>query len=209
MAIKVLGISGSPRRQATLFLVETALEACREAGAETELIALAGKKINHCLHCDRCLRSGNLYCPAHEDDMRQYYEAILAADAYLIGTPVYQMNISGLLANFLNRWRPLWAAIKEGALLNKTGGAIAVGGERNGGQEFALAALNNFFLLYGITPITPGQPAYNGVAAWNHDRGRAGAEEDAAGVSLASKMGTRLVEVTEKLRRVDEKKLGE
>jgi len=41
--IKVLGVSGSPRKgQNTESLLQTALDAAQEAGAETELLSLAG-----------------------------------------------------------------------------------------------------------------------------------------------------------------------
>ena len=52
--MKVLGISGSPRKNGTTArLVNTILD---ESGMYTEFISLAGKKIGPCIYCLACAK---------------------------------------------------------------------------------------------------------------------------------------------------------
>ena len=54
--MKVTAFSGSSRSKKgnTHIMAEEFLAGAREAGAETEIITLAEKKINRCLACFRC-----------------------------------------------------------------------------------------------------------------------------------------------------------
>ena len=57
-AIKVLGISGSPRKKGNSnYLLEIALEAAKEIApemVETELYSISGKTFNPCDACNQC-----------------------------------------------------------------------------------------------------------------------------------------------------------
>jgi multimeric flavodoxin WrbA len=55
--VRILGIVGSPRKDGnTAKLVEEALEAIRAfPRVETDMFAVAGKKINHCVACYKCM----------------------------------------------------------------------------------------------------------------------------------------------------------
>ncbi|HHY38672.1 MAG TPA: flavodoxin family protein [Clostridia bacterium] len=194
--VTILGISGSPRKSATEYCVKEALKAAEEIkGVSTEFIALRGKRINGCIHCDRCLREEKLYCPAHDDDMKELYDYFVKADGYIIGSPVYQMVMSSQLQAFLNRLRPLWPYIKDGYLFSKVGGAIAVGGTRHGGEETTLLAINNFYNCFGIIPVSGGPWAYNGAAVWSQDRREEGAREDLVGMETVRVIGRRVAQV--------------
>ncbi|MHB9059369.1 MAG: flavodoxin family protein [Bacillota bacterium] len=196
--VKILGVSGSPRKSNTEYIVQEALRAAAEIpGVATEFIALRGKRINHCLHCDRCIRKEVLWCPAHEDDdMKEIYPKIAEADGFILGSPVYQMNMSAQMLTFLNRLRPLWPLIKAGHLKTRVGGAVAVGGTRHGGQEKALQAINNFYMCFGIIPVSGGPWAYNGGAVWSQDKKAQGAAEDEVGLATVHALGRRVGEVT-------------
>lgn len=194
--VKILGISGSPRKSGTEYMVREALKAAEEfPDVSTTMITLRGKKISFCLHCDRCLREGAVGCPAHKDDMNEMIGQFLEADGYLIGSPVYQMNMTGLLQTFLNRLRPLRFAVQEGRLRTRVGGALVVGGTRHGGQQTALQAINDFYLTFGITPVGGGADAYNGGAVWSGDRKEAGVREDEVGMATVRAMGRRVAEM--------------
>ena len=58
--VKVLGISGSPRRGAnTAILVKKALEGASSVpGVKTEFYEMAGKKFHHCIGCLKCHDKG-------------------------------------------------------------------------------------------------------------------------------------------------------
>ncbi len=70
--------------------------------------------------------------------MRGYYEVIFHSDGFILGSPVYQMSVTAQMQAFINRLRPLGHNITKGHWATKVGGAIAVGGMRNGGQETTL-----------------------------------------------------------------------
>jgi len=147
-----LGISGSPRKgRNTDFLVKKALDAAAKVeNVETEFVSLADYEIAPCNGCNHCLREDS--CPI-EDDMQILAEKLLEADGIIIGSPVYYMTVSGLLKNFMDRSRYL--RMVELKLKDKVGGAIAVAGLRNGGQEFTIAAIHNYLLGMGMIVLGP------------------------------------------------------
>ncbi|HEY3315335.1 MAG TPA: flavodoxin family protein [Bacillota bacterium] len=196
--VKILGISGSPRKSGTEYMVQECLKAAEEIpGVTTEFITLRGKRIGFCLHCDRCIREDKLWCPANEkDDLKEIYPKFIEADGYILGSPVYQMNMSGQLLTFLNRMRPMWKLVKDGAFKTRVGGAIVVGGTRHGGQENALEAILNFYKTMGIIPVTGGPWGYNGGAVWSQDKKELGVREDEVGMATVRVMGRRVGEVT-------------
>ncbi|MHB0886679.1 MAG: flavodoxin family protein [Bacillota bacterium] len=192
--IKVLGISGSPRRGATDHSVREALKAAATVpGVETRYISLAGKTIKPCVNCDYCVRNKKL-CRI-KDDMADLYEPIVWADAYIIGSPVYNMTISGPLQTFFNRWRPLHHVYK-GLLDSRVGGAIAVGGSRNGGQELTASALVHMFLSRGMVVVGGGGfDCYGGAYVVSHDHLAKGAEEDEIGMDSVRRLGRRVAQL--------------
>jgi multimeric flavodoxin WrbA len=201
--VKILGISGSPRKAATYYVVQEALKAAESVGdVQTKFISLAGKKINFCIHCDRCIKEGVLYCPVSKGDvMDEIYPAFIEADAYIFGSPVYQMTTSAQLQACLNRLRPLWPLIKDGMLKKKVGGSIAVGGKRHGGQETALATINNFYLCFSIISVSAGYQAYNGASVWSQDRKDKGAAEDVVGMETVKALDKRVAETAKMLKK--------
>lgn len=58
----------------------------------TEYWSIRGKKIIFCMHCDRCVYNKSL-CFI-EDDVSELIELMLKADGFIIGSPVYHMNIT-------------------------------------------------------------------------------------------------------------------
>lgn len=89
--MKILGISGSPRKEETSgvhTLVKTVLES---TGMETELISLRGKKISGCIACLGCVLDN--VCKL-DDDMAELRARILEADAYVIGAPNYYSTLN-------------------------------------------------------------------------------------------------------------------
>ena len=103
--MRVIGFSGSPRRNAnTDRLVAHVLAGARTAGANTDFFRIAGLTIKGCISC--------YYCKAHEtcsikDDMQAIYKEIHAADAVVIGSPVYMGQMSGQTKIFIDRLLPL------------------------------------------------------------------------------------------------------
>ncbi len=196
--VKILGVSGSPRKAATEYALMQALEAAEEVkGIQTQLISLRNRKIGFCIHCDRCIREETSYCVIHaDDDMHELYEPFYEADAYIIGSPVYDMGVTGQLATFFNRFRSTWNYVKEkpGHFSNKVGSAIAVGGTRNGGQETTINVILGFYYTMGIMVVSGGMGIYHGASVWSKDKKALGAQEDEIGMKNVRTIGRKVAE---------------
>ncbi len=193
-SITLLGISGSPRKASTAFVIRSALRyAQQDFAAETDYFSLHNKKITFCNHCDHCLREKK-GC-VHRDDMDEAYEKMAKADAIIMGTPVYNGSITGQLKTFMDRCRAMVAGNSK-ALKNKVGAGIAVGGDRTGGQELALLVIHSFYLANKMIPTSGGPFGANlGGAVWSRDLGESGAQKDAEGFRTVYSTVDRLLEL--------------
>jgi multimeric flavodoxin WrbA len=189
----LLGISGSPRRQGTEYAVQYALNyAAEKFGFETEYWSVRKKEIKFCIHDDYCIREKK-GC-IHKDDMVELYSKLENAKFYLFGTPVFQGNLSGQLKTVLDRCRAL-VAKNPNVFKDKIGAALAVGGDRNGGQEIAIRSILDFYQQNHILPISGGAFGANlGAALWSRDEGKQGIEKDEEGLRAIRKVIKRLVE---------------
>jgi putative sterol carrier protein/putative NADPH-quinone reductase len=105
--MKILAVNGSPRgaKGNTERILQPFLAGAREAGAETEVVYLKGKKINHCLGCFTCWAKTPGVC-VHKDDMPALLEKIRAVDTVIFATPLYVYTVSGLMKDFMDRLIP-------------------------------------------------------------------------------------------------------
>jgi multimeric flavodoxin WrbA len=197
--IRLFGICGSPRAAATDYAVREALRYAKdEYGAETEYFSVAGKKLNFCTHCDHCVRTkeGCIF----KDDMEEVYEKMIWADAFIIGSPVYQGNVTGQLKTLLDRTRAILAK-KIDVLGGKLGAGIAIGGDRVGGQEPTLHTIHDFYVINGVFSVGGGAFGANlGATFWSKDRGVQGAEEDTQGLKTLHRTMDHLMTIAQKLK---------
>jgi multimeric flavodoxin WrbA len=151
--MKVLGISGSPRRDRTTDrLVKEVLAGVE---CETEFVSLAGKKIGACIACLGCVEDN--VCKVR-DDMPGLREKIVDADAYVVGGPNYFNHLNGLTHCFLERFYQF--RHKEGKVVaGKLGVAVGVGG---GMLEAPVKSIETFFTYNQIECI--GSVAAQGAA---------------------------------------------
>ena len=106
-AIRVLGISGSPRRHGnTETLLDAVLEGAREVGAEVEKIVLRSLEYTSCRGCNACHRTG--VCVIG-DDLTQVFEKIAATDVLVLASPIYSMGITAEMKGLIDRAQYLWA----------------------------------------------------------------------------------------------------
>lgn len=191
--VKILGISGSPRKGATEYVVGEALKAAAEIpGVETEMITLRGKKIAPCNHCDYC-RSEKTWCVI-KDDMLDLITKFIEADAFIIASPVYVYTTTPQLQAFFSRMRACFHVF-PGRLRNKFGAAIAVGGTRNGGQEMTINTIINLLMARGINVVSNETGGYAGGKVWSKDKKAEGAAEDLIGMETVTKLAKKLAEV--------------
>jgi multimeric flavodoxin WrbA len=196
--IKILGISGSPRIGSTDFAVNEALRFAREKyNAETDYFSAHKKIINFCIHCDFCVRKKEGKCVHKDDDLSQeLYAKLVWADAWIIGSPVYQGNVSAQTKAILDRCRALVAKDLH-IFKNKVGGAIASGGDRIGGQEPTIKTIIDFYIINLMLPVGGGSFGANlGGTIWSKDLKAEGTKEDEVGLKSIHKMVKRLVKLT-------------
>ena len=175
--MKILGICGSPRKQATDYVLHEALKMLEDKGFETEFFGVRGKNISPCRHCDYCLREKECIM---KDDMYELYPLIKEAPGIIMATPVYNGGLSAQLKAVMDRCRALGAAEYD-FLRYKVGMAIAVGGDRIGGQELAVQQIMTFYILEGAVPISGGAFGANlGANFWSQDT-LEGVKEDKEG----------------------------
>jgi multimeric flavodoxin WrbA len=162
----VLGICGSPRQQATEYVLGEALRMLKDKGFETRLWTVRGKEIGYCTHCDYCLT--NKACII-QDDIQELYVLLNQAIGVIFATPVYNGGISAQTKTVMDRCRAVVAADKN-FFRGKVGMGIALGGDRAGGQEFALLQIHTFYILNGIMPVSGGFFGANlGATFWTKD----------------------------------------
>lgn len=102
----VIAFNGSPRKTwNTAILLQKALEGAAEAGAQTELVHLYDLAYKGCTSCFACKRLGGKSfgrC-AMRDGLTPYLEKIEAADALLLGSPIYFGSLTGEMRSLLER----------------------------------------------------------------------------------------------------------
>ncbi len=162
----ILGICGSPRKQATDYVLREALNMLEERNFDTEFYGVHGKDISPCRHCDYCMRKGECIV---KDDMYDVYSLMQDADGLIMATPVYNGGLSSQLKAIMDRCRAL-GAVDFDFMRYKVGMAIAVGGDRIGGQELAIQQIITFYILTGAIPVSGGAFGANlGANFWSQD----------------------------------------
>ncbi len=150
--VKILGISGSPRKDGnTASMVKFCLEWAETMGyVDTEYVSLADYEFRPCTGCMKCF---GFMAPA-EDEYKCYdFEndginflapKVGQCDGLLIGFPVYTGGIPGILRIFIEKlthFGPMSFNKHAGGLRYKALGIISQGGQLYGGQEV------NFMLM--------------------------------------------------------------
>jgi multimeric flavodoxin WrbA len=162
----IIGICGSPRKQATEYVLEQALAMLQEKGLETKLWSVHGKWVDYCAHCDYCLK--NKECVV-QDDVQELYALLTGAQGIIFASPVYNGGVSAQTKAVMDRMRAVVASDKN-FFKGKIGKGLVTGGDRNGGQEFALMQIHNFFIINGMIPVGGGFFGANlGATFWSKD----------------------------------------
>jgi multimeric flavodoxin WrbA len=155
--MKVVAFNGSGRKDGnTLILLETVLNELESEGIETELIQMAGKPIQGCISCFKCMENKNMQCAIEGDPFNEYFEKIRNADGLLLGSPVYFSDITAGMKALIER-TGLVSRANGNILRRKVGaGVLAV---RRAGANHALSSLNYLFLISEM--VVPGSSYWN------------------------------------------------
>jgi len=183
--LKVVGIVGSPRQGGnTETLTRIALEEIEKEGIETELISLAGKRIEPCDACRACQTSGKCH---YRDDFSFVFKKMKKADGIILSTPVYYGAATPQMTSLISRFY----ATRGKPLDNKVGGPIVVA--RRAGHNFTFAQLIFFFMIQGM--IVPGSTYWN--VAFGRSKGEV--TEDEEGVNTVKNFAHKLAWVLKKI----------
>jgi len=135
MAVKVLGISTSPRLKGNSdLLLRRALAGAEAAGAQVEYIRLADYKIAPCIECNACYKTGR--CRV-EDDYQVISAKMMEADRLIFATPIFFMAVCAQGKLLIDRCQCLWAhkyVLKKPLITtgrDRRALVIAVGGTRS------------------------------------------------------------------------------
>jgi multimeric flavodoxin WrbA len=218
--IRVLGISGSPRRGNSAFLLDQALEAAREAGGdsvEVRTFSFRATKFGPCLGCGQCEKLHG-EC-AFKDSFQELRDLWLWADVVIYSVPVYHMSVPGQVKCFLDRLgNSLFFRYQDllppgSSTLTKqlkVIGALAQGCHTFSGQEHTLTDLINHALVMQCIPVAGDMwEAYIGAGGWTANEvdtealaRQYGAGDTDAGVAVraAKSVGKRCVETAALLK---------
>ena len=189
--MKVVAVNGSARRGGnTAILLRTALAPLEAAGHTCELIELAGKQIRGCTACYKCEVTLDRSCSGLSDDGNAVLEAMVGADALLLGSPVYFGDVTAELKAIIDRAGTVGR--KNGNIWARKPGAAVVA-VRRAGALHAFDTINHFFLI--------GEMIVVGSSYWNIGIGRdkGAVESDEEGMGTLRRLGENIAWVLERL----------
>jgi multimeric flavodoxin WrbA len=109
---KVLLLSGSHRKNGNSdLLCDQFMLGAKESGHQAEKIIIRDKKINYCLACDACKRNGGT-C-VQKDDMNEILDKMMAADVFVLATPVYFYSMSAQMKTMIDRTYAKYTEIRD------------------------------------------------------------------------------------------------
>lgn len=183
--MKVLAINGSPRKNGnTQVIIDEAAKELTKAGVSVERLSIADYDIGPCTGCERCFKK-SWSCPI-KDDAIEVLRKMAAADGIIVGSPVYCGGMTAQLKALLDR-SVMTYYISE--FKDKVGGALVVGGAKNGGQELTLLQMNTYFLMFDMVVASAENGYYGGMATGN-DKGDV--RKDKEGIEKARGVGRRI-----------------
>ena len=101
--MKILIISGSPRKGGNTELLAEAFAKGAAKHHQVETVSVRDYLVNPCLGCNACFRSEANTC-AQKDDMTIIYEKMSQADMLVIASPVYFYGISAQMKAVIDRF---------------------------------------------------------------------------------------------------------
>jgi len=153
--MRVLGISGSPRRGGnTDLLLDEVMRGAASRAAEVKTIILNDLTISPCQHCDGCLETGNCVV---QDDMQMVYRELMEADRIVLASPLHFMALTAQMKAMIDRCQALWVRKYKleipplGNRRERKGLFVSVGGRRVANLfESALTTVKTLFRVLDI-----------------------------------------------------------
>ncbi len=174
--MKALLINGSPHAKGCTYTALTELKQTLEAeGIDVELIHVGHKDIRGCTACRKCAETGKC---VFDDVVNEVAPKLAAADAFVIGAPVYFSSPAGGAIAFMDRLFFSTLAVDK---TMKVGAAVVTC--RRGGNTATFDVLNKYFTMTGM-PVASSQ-------YWNMVYGGCAEEvaQDAEGLQTMRTLG--------------------
>ena len=103
--MNVIAVSGSPRKNwNTEKMLASALDGAQSLGAKTKLIRLYDLNFKGCKSWLACKRTGAQRKCFLRDDLSPVLEELSKADAIIFGSPIYFMELTGVMHSCLERF---------------------------------------------------------------------------------------------------------
>jgi len=107
MAVRVVGIYGSPRKGGNSDLIlDRALEGAQQQSAEVKRLYVRDLHMSGCVECGGCEKTGKCVL---QDDMQSIYPLLDDADIIILSSPIFFYGLSSQLKALIDRAQALWA----------------------------------------------------------------------------------------------------
>ena len=173
--MKAIAFNGSARKDGnTAVMIRWVFEELEKEGVETELYQMKGKQLNGCIACYKCFENKDKRCAVKKDDLNECIDKMLAADAIILGSPVYFSDLTPQIKALIDR-AGMTAIANNAMFRRKIGASVVVA--RRGGASHTFASLNNFFFISQM--IVPGSNYWN--MGFGLDKGDVEKDDEARG----------------------------
>lgn len=190
--MKVVAFNGSTQKDGnTTMLINTVFAELHKTEIETELVSLAGTKLQGCTACMQCFQNVDQRCVLKGDILNDCLEKMIAADGIILGSPTYFANVSTEMKALIDRAGLV--AIANGHILRRKIGAAVVAARRAGTLP-VFDALNHFFFINQM--VVPGSIYWN--MAIGMQKGEV--ENDAEGIQTMKILGENMAWLLQKVQ---------
>ncbi len=179
--MKVVAFNGSARKNGnTAILIKHIFKELEKEGIKTELVQLAGEKIQGCIACYKCFSAKNNRCAVTDDIVNECIEKMEQAEGIILGSPTYFADCTAQIKALIERAG--FVSKANGEMFKRKIGAAVVSVRRSGAIH-VFDTLNHFFTI--------GQMITVGSSYWNIGVGReiGDVEKDEEGLLTMSILG--------------------
>ncbi|MGA2774911.1 MAG: flavodoxin family protein [Candidatus Omnitrophota bacterium] len=179
--MKVVAFNGSARKDGnTAILIKHVFKELEKEDIKTELVQLAGEKIQGCIACYKCFSAKNKRCAVTDDIVNECIAKMEQAEGIILGSPTYFADCTAQIKALIERAG--FVSRANGEMFKRKVGAAVVSVRRSGAIH-AFDTLNHFFTI--------GQMITVGSSYWNIGVGReiGEVEKDEEGLLTMSVLG--------------------
>jgi multimeric flavodoxin WrbA len=189
--MKVVAFNGSPRKDGnTAILVNYVFDELKKEGIETELVQLAGKKIQGCAACYKCFDNKDQRCSVKDDVANECIEKMIEAQGIIMASPTYFADVTAEMKALIERSG--FVSRANGDMLKRKVGAAVVA-VRRAGSIHTFDSINHFFLITQM--LVPGSRYWN--MGFGLDKGEV--EGDEEGLKIMKTLGQNMAWLLKKI----------